>query len=279
MQTQATLAIVLIILIGMASYNGFKNPSFMEKYKFNVDEILIGKDYKRLITAGFIHGSWMHLIFNISSLYSFASFLEIAIGSAKFLTLFTASLIGGNLLALYIHRQHGDYSAVGASGAVVGVIFAAIVMGPLNDIGILFLPLRIPSWLFGTIYLLYTIIGIKQQNDNIGHEAHLGGAIVGMIAGIIFIPQLSPFHIFATIILLIPILLLVFILWYKPHFLLVDNAFSTKANNNYSIDHRYNETKVIKQKEIDALLEKIKRKGISSLSIKEKQILEEYSKK
>lgn len=278
MQPQATIAIALIVIISLASYNGFKSPAFIDQYKFNVDEILIGKDYKRLITSGFIHGSWMHLIFNISSLYSFASFLEIAIGSVQFFILYILSLLGGNLLALYIHRQHGGYSAVGASGAVLGVVFATIVISPLNDIGILFLPLHIPSWLFGTIYLIYTIIGIKKQSDNIGHEAHLGGAVIGLVASIFFIPQLLVIHIIAIIILMVPVLVFLFILWYKPHFLLVDNAFTIKQNNNYSIDHRDNEVRANKQKEIDALLEKIKRKGISSLTSKEKQVLDEYSK-
>ena len=106
-----------LIVINIAfSYKGFTNALFFDSYKFEVERILINKDYKRLISSGFLHVSWTHLIFNMLSLYAFSGLLENQIGELNFLIIYFASLITGDLFALYIHRNHGDYSSVGASG-------------------------------------------------------------------------------------------------------------------------------------------------------------------
>ena len=110
---------VLLIIANIAfSYKGFTNPLFFEGYKFKVDKILIKKDYLRLVTSGFLHVSWMHLIFNMVSLYFFSGIIETSLGVLQFLIIYFTSLIGGNLLCLLINKNHGDYSAAGASGAV-----------------------------------------------------------------------------------------------------------------------------------------------------------------
>ena len=115
-----------MVLIGLnvyISYKGFKSIIYFEKYKFIVDKILIGKDYKRIISSGFLHVSWSHLIFNMISLYLFSGLIESNLGILNLLLIYFASLIGGGLLSLYIHRGHADYTAVGASGAISGLIF------------------------------------------------------------------------------------------------------------------------------------------------------------
>ncbi len=183
-----TIGILIILANIIFSYKGFEDWNFFNRYKFQVGAIRMHKDYKRIVTSGFLHVNWTHLIFNMFSFYSFGAILEQHLGAFNFTLLYFVSLIVGNLFALSIHKKDMHYSAVGASGAVCGVIFAAIALFPGIGIGILFIPISIPSWLFGLLYISYTIYGIKSSNDNIGHEAHLGGAICGMLIAILLQP-------------------------------------------------------------------------------------------
>src|SRR5215203_3603699 len=98
------IGLILIIANIVFSYKGFTNESFFEGYKFQVDRILINKDYKRLFTSGFLHVSWTHLIFNMISLYAFSGLIESNLGGLKFLIIYFASLVGGDLLSLFVHR-------------------------------------------------------------------------------------------------------------------------------------------------------------------------------
>src|SRR6185369_12962385 len=111
-----TLLIILNTVI--FSYRGFKDESFFARYSFEIDRVLVNKEYIRLISSGLLHVSWMHLIFNMVALYFFSTNLESYLGPFRFLLIYIASLVGGNLFSLFIHRHHGDYSAVGASGAL-----------------------------------------------------------------------------------------------------------------------------------------------------------------
>jgi membrane associated rhomboid family serine protease len=270
------ICIVLMIANFLFSYKGFKNDLFFESYKFEVDPILIRKDYLRLISSGFLHVGWVHLGFNMFTLYAFSKGLESHLGHINFLFVYLASLIGGNLLALFIHRNHGDYSAVGASGAVCGVVFASVAL--INGMEVGLFGLFIPSWLYGVLYVLFTIYGIKSQRDNIGHEAHLGGALVGILCILVLRPDAFLQNFGTVMLILIPILIFLIMVIFKPNYLLISSVGSGKLSNSYDIDHKYNAEKVTKQQEIDAILEKIGRRGIDSLSKKEKETLDEYSK-
>src|SRR5258708_27468337 len=188
MNTLGIFSLVIIVANVLFSYRGFKSSAFFEKYKFEVERILLYKEYVRLISSGFLHVNWMHLIFNMLALYFFSGNLEAYLGQFAFLLIYFASLLGGNLLSLFIHRHHPDFSAVGASGAVNGVIFGSIALAPTMRIGLLFIPIGIPAWIFGLIYVLISIYGIRSRNNNIGHEAHLGGALIGMIIALILQP-------------------------------------------------------------------------------------------
>src|SRR3954451_2316919 len=102
---------ILIISNFIISYRGFKDRFFFDRYSFTIDPVRIQKDYKRLVTSGFLRVGWMHLIFNMFSLYLFSSALEQYIGPVNYLLIYMAGLVGGNLLSLFIHRFHGDYSS------------------------------------------------------------------------------------------------------------------------------------------------------------------------
>src|ERR1700740_2095542 len=124
MGTLGIISIAIIFINFFVSYRGFSDRAFFSKYSFVVENVLNYKQYWRLVTSGFLHVNWMHLIFNMISLYFFSGSLEAYIGPINFLIIYFVGLIGGNLLSLLIHRSSGDYSAVGASGAVSAVIFA-----------------------------------------------------------------------------------------------------------------------------------------------------------
>lgn len=275
----ALIGILLVVANILISYKGFTDNSFFRKYKFDVDKILINKEYIRFFSSGFLHVDWQHLLFNMITLYLFSESLELQIGGLNFLIIYLASLIGGNLLALFIHKNHGDYTAVGASGAVCGILFASIALFPGMSIGFLMLPIFIPGWLFALLYIGFTIYGIKSKRDNIGHEAHLGGALLGMFVAIMMYPHALVENYIPILIVFIPSFIFIYLIVTKPHLLFVDNHFFETRKKNYSIDHLYNEQKVNAQKELDGLLDKINKRGINSLTSKEKQRLEELSNK
>lgn len=269
---------VLILANLVVSYKGFKDKSFFDGHKFQVDKILIDKDYKRLVTSGFLHANWSHLIFNMISLYLFSSLLEQKVGVIYFMLIYFTSLVGGNLLALFVHKEHGDYAAIGASGAVCGIIFASIALFPKMGMGFIMLPISIPSWIYGLLYVGYSIYGIKSQKGNIGHEAHLGGALIGMLIAIVLHPNAMVENYITISIITIPTLIFIYLIVMKPHILLVDSYNFKNRKPALDMDHEYNENKVNQQKELDKLLDKISRKGIDGLSKKERQRLDRYSK-
>lgn len=263
------ISFLLIVLTVLVSYRGFKDHFFFEKYEFGVDKVKLYRDYKRLITSGFLHVNWMHLIFNMLALFFFAG----SLGPLDFVLIYFAGMLGGNLLSLLVYRNQGDYSSVGASGAVNGIIFATIALEP--GIRIMFMP----GWLFGLVYIGFTIWGVRSKRDNIGHEAHLGGAIIGMLLAVALHPVALMENYITILIIAIPTIAFIYLIITRPHLLLVDNLFYNKHTDHYSLDHKYNESKYNQQQEIDRILDKINKRGINSLSQKEKQMLKDYSKK
>ena len=274
------MEIVTWILIAaniIVSYTGFKDPAFFARYSFEVDKILIYKDYKRIITSGFLHVSWMHLIFNMLSLYFFSGGLESYLGVFKFLVIYFGSLVCGNLFSLFVHKKHDSYSSVGASGAVCGIIFAAIALFPGLNIGLFFIP--IPAWIYGIVFVLYSIYAIRSRKENIGHEAHLGGALAGLIIAILMEPSALLTNYITILLIFVPSAAFIYIILTKPQMLYIDNYFHRTNRNFYSIDHSYNAQKMDVQKRVDKILEKIHQKGMKSLTQREREILDEYSKK
>lgn len=276
MDSAGVVWLIILAITAYVSYRGLSDQKYLDQYSFHVDSILIRKDYKRLLTSGFVHASWMHLIFNLIAFHSFSTSIEIVLGTTKYLVIYFGSLIGGNLFALFIHRNHGDYSAVGASGAVSGLVFAAIGLFPGMEIGLLFLPYRIPSWLYGLLYVLYSLYGIKSQRDNIGHEAHLGGGLVGLLITCMFTPGIVFDNFFPIAMILIPSSIFLYFIITRPGFLLIDNPFS-KPRGSYTFEDKYNTSKRDNEKELNKLLDKISKQGMESLTKAEKETLKRLS--
>jgi membrane associated rhomboid family serine protease len=269
------LSLLIIIINVLISYKGFRDASFFQKYKFEVDGILIGRQYNRILSSGFLHVGWVHLIFNMLAFYYFSFEVGQNLGLANILIIYFGSLAAGNLFALYIHRNHGDYSAVGASGAVSGIIFSSIIIFPETKIGILFIDGGIPGWAFGIIYILFSIYGIKSKKTNIGHEAHLGGAIAGILISLMLQPSLFQAHSIVIALFLFPFIIFLSLVITRPEFLLIDNYFSYRIKR-YKLEQGQNLTH---EEELDALLDKINKRGIESLSKFEKKRLEELSER
>jgi hypothetical protein len=129
------------------------------------------------------------------------------------------------------------------------------------------------------LYIGLTIYGVRSKRDNIGHEAHLGGAIIGMLVAICLRPAALLENYITILIIAVPTLVFIYLIITRPHILMIDNLFFNTHTNHYSIDHKYNESQSNKQQEIDKILDKISKRGINSLSQKEKKMLKDFSKK
>lgn len=196
----------IIIANIMISYKGFNDESFFRKYQFHVGSIRAGEQI-RMISSGFLHADIPHLAFNMITLYFFAPIVIQSLGSFSFLIIYAGSLIFGSLLTMIFHGNEYSYRAVGASGAVTGVLYSAILMYPDMTIGI-FGVIPMPAYLFGIAYLLYSIYGMKSRTDNIGHTAHFGGAIGGYVITLLKMPSLLQDNLLMVILLAVPIIIL-----------------------------------------------------------------------
>lgn len=201
-----------IILIGiiaaniLVSYKGFNDYAFFRKYEFHVGSIRAGEQI-RMISSGFLHVDMAHLLFNMLTLYFFAPVVFNYLGSFSFILVYFGSLIFGSLLTMSFHKNDYNYRAVGASGAVTGVLYSAILLQPDMMLGLYFI-IPIPAYIFGILYLLYSIYGMKTKNDNIGHTAHFGGAMGGYLITLVRNPELIQEHALMTVLLAIPIIFL-----------------------------------------------------------------------
>ncbi|GAA4045089.1 rhomboid family intramembrane serine protease [Flavobacterium chungnamense] len=197
----------LIAINVVISFKGFDDLSFFRKYQFHVGSIRSGEQI-RMISSGFLHVDIGHLAFNMLSLYFFAPVVYGILNNFSFILIYFASLIFGSLLTMIFHKDDYSYSAVGASGAVMGIIYSAILLDPSLDIYFFFIPIPIPGYIFGIGYLLYSIYGMKAKSDNIGHTAHFGGAIGGYLFTLMKKPSLFMDNTFMVVILAIPIIIL-----------------------------------------------------------------------
>jgi membrane associated rhomboid family serine protease len=263
----------IIIVTCLVSYQGFQVASFFDKYLFRVDDILIQKEYYRNVSVGFLHNDWQHLLFNMATLYAFAESVEYTLGVLPFLAIYFVSLIGGSLFTLYVHREHGDYSAVGASGAVCGVVFASIALidgGTVSLMG----AMSLPSWLYGALYILYCIYGINSKTDKVCHEGHFGGALCGLVVAILLKPEVLTINLLSISIIVIPSVIFIYMILTRPHLLVIGMNKISSNKRYYDIDDEFNAKRKNKTDEMDRILEKISKRGIKSLTNEEKDFLD-----
>lgn len=204
--------IAIIAITVIISLAGFQNVSVFEKYKFNVSAIKYKKEYIRLLSAGFLHADWGHLFFNMLTLYFFAPIVLYVYGILGFLIVYIGSIIIGNLFSLYLYQKQGWYSAIGASGGVSGVLFAAVAYAP-KEIEVNF----VPGFIFGALYFSYSVYMMlnPKPHDNIGHAAHLGGAAFGLVYAVATEPEIAFSNIYFLGVMSLPLLYMAYQVFVK----------------------------------------------------------------
>ena len=202
MSTPVLLLIVLNILV---SYKGFSESRFFEKYKFSV-LALKEEQYFRLFSSGFLHVDTSHLVFNMFALYIFGDVVIQITGVFLFMLIYILSLLAGNYFTFINHKNEPNYSAVGASGAVSGIVYSSILLFPEMQLALIFFPIPMPGYVFGILYLLYTLFGMKSRRDNIGHTAHFGGAVSGFAITLFIFPSLIYMQTSLMLLMLIPLI-------------------------------------------------------------------------
>ena len=193
------------MVTALISFKGFKNQYFFNKYKFEISSILRG-DKIRMFSSGFLHVDKNHLFLNLFTLFIFSGQVIAQVGSLNYLIIYIISLYVGNYFTLQFHNKEPYYSAVGASGAVTGIVYSSIILFPEMKLIMLFFPIPLPAYVFGICYLLYSIYGMNKNLGNIGHTAHFGGAIAGLLVTILIKPQIIDENLWVIILMMFPLL-------------------------------------------------------------------------
>lgn len=246
---------------------------------FDPRAILSHKQYDRMITSGLIHADWLHFGFNAFSFFSFGQSIELIYGAWTLLLVYWSSVLGGSLLSLVIHRHH-DYRALGASGGVCGVIFASIFLLPGASVTMFPLPIGIPAYLYAVLFLVGSFMAHRSGSDNIGHDAHLGGAIVGLLVATGLYPKwiLAAPWMFAAVLGLS--LCILFALIFNPFHLSgwrirpTDSPAGDERSRRYAHNHARNK----RLARMDELLDKVSKEGVHRLSLNERKELDRLSK-
>ncbi len=277
------ITMLILVVTGVATWAAFRRPDLRERWIFNPYAILRHGEYPRMVTSALIHANWMHFAGNAYSLYCFGQALEILYGARCLLVIYLASIVGGSALSLFLHRHH-DYRALGASGGVCGLIFASIFLLPGGGIGLFLIPFGIPAYLYAIVFLVVSFIAHRRQKDHVGHDAHLGGAIVGLLTAACLYPEMifaAP-AMFATVLMLSGLILLVLIFdpWHRLERRLQPDSPADfgPGGDERTRDYAANRTRRLKKEEIDRLLDKVAEGGIQKLSTAERKRLDELSK-
>ena len=182
-----TLAIIIINCI--VSFICFNNAEYFNKLAhIPFIESRFG-EYSRLITSGFVHANLMHLGINMYVLYQFGTLVEERMGSIMFIIMYLGAILIANIPSYFKQKDNREYIAIGASGAVSATLFSFILFRPWDTLGV-FGIIPMPAFVFGLLYLAYEQYASKNMNDNVGHDAHISGAIFGFLFTFILHPSL-----------------------------------------------------------------------------------------
>ena len=187
---EAPVASLIFAITILTSILAFSNDTLYSNMILHPYSVSRGQRIYTVITSGLIHNDWMHLFFNMLSYSFFAFDLEKVLGHWQFGLLYVLSLILSDLPTIYKHRNNDWYHSLGASGAVSAVIFSAIIFNPFNQMELVLLPIPMPAIVFGVLYLVYCSYASKYARDNINHDAHLFGALSGLLITIVLNPHL-----------------------------------------------------------------------------------------
>ncbi|MGB1206504.1 MAG: rhomboid family intramembrane serine protease [Chitinophagales bacterium] len=193
------LSIIIVLITCLTSYMAFNDERLRQKLLFSPYAIKRTGEYYRFISSGFIHGDWIHLLFNMYVLYEFGNVVENAytayfgsMANLYFLALYFGGMIIAQIYSYYKHQDNSYYAALGASGAVASIVFSFIAFAPLAPLTFVFFPfIQFPAIVLGLLYLAYSYYASINANDNIGHDAHFYGAVFGFLFTISLEPQIA----------------------------------------------------------------------------------------
>lgn len=193
-----SLTLILIFITVGISWYAWQNPSLLDKWVMNPARVSKHNEYYRFITSGFIHADVGHLIFNMFSLYFFGEAMEMFLGqifgpngTIYYLVLYIAGIIVSDIPTYFKHRNSSRYNSLGASGGVSALLFAFILLAPLQKV-CLYFAICIPGFIFGAIYMAYSFYESRKMGGNVNHDAHLYGAIFGILFMAVLLPASIP---------------------------------------------------------------------------------------
>lgn len=183
----------LIGITALVSYGAFTSQQLLSETIFSPYRVKQNKEYWRLITAGFLHADWSHLLLNMFVLFAFGKQVENEYiqnfgpqGNLVYALMYVSAILVAHISTLYKEQNNPNYLSLGASGATSAVVFASILFHPLQKFYF-----GIPGFAMGAIYLYYSSYAAKQMSDRINHEAHFYGAVYGFVFPIIFKPVIG----------------------------------------------------------------------------------------
>jgi membrane associated rhomboid family serine protease len=189
--------LIIIALTVLASIYAWNNQNIYSKWIFHPYQIKKNKEYHRFITSGFIHADYIHLLFNMFSLYAIGGGLEdfftFQFGTSSQLyywALYLGAMVAADLPTFFKEKNNTNYRALGASGAVSAVVFAFIILAPTTTLSINFIPM--PAFLFGVLYLGISYYQSGRAADNVNHDAHFYGAMFGIVFMAVLVPESIP---------------------------------------------------------------------------------------
>lgn len=188
--SNAPVALMIFVATLGASIAAFLFPSFMEENIFHPYSVARGRRLHTIITSNLIHANIPHLLFNMLAFYFFAFRLQEHLGAVNFFLVYLGSMLLADFPTLLNHKDNPIYRSLGASGAISGVVFSFILFEPNSRMGLLFFPVRIPAYIFGPLYVAYSYYMGKRGGDNINHDAHLWGAIGGLLFTLMLRPAI-----------------------------------------------------------------------------------------
>lgn len=183
-----TLALI-IANVAASFYAFFVDRNFVKQFAFNVGAVVQREQHYRVVTSAFLHADFMHLFVNMLTLYFFGPTVEHMLGRLGFVVVYFGSIIASGLVSIFVNRNNPSYSAIGASGAVAGVVLSFCVFYPLAPIYLFMIPIGIPAILFGALFMIISAQLMGAPGGRIAHEGHLGGALGGLVLTLLMRPD------------------------------------------------------------------------------------------
>ncbi|MTI31381.1 rhomboid family intramembrane serine protease [Xanthovirga aplysinae] len=197
-----SITLIIIIITVIASYSAWKRQDLAQKWIMNPYVVHQRNEYHRFLTSGFIHADQAHLFFNMFTFYFFGEMVEHIygilfgedLGKLLFVGLYLMGIIISSIPSYLKHKNNSWYNSLGASGGVAAIVFSSILMNPTEKIYI-YAIIGIPGFIAGALYVLYSVYQSKRMADNINHDAHLFGALFGVVFTLAIKPDVLPFFI------------------------------------------------------------------------------------